>query len=148
MSKYNELMKSNYFALKNNTCENELRNIVSSVLAYDDVQIFSRVKDEKQTYAIGCASNVLGIYDKDKGHPDMGTLYRKLQEIVAPNDAIILFAAGNDGLDYVTGSFTCITANDIKYVDMEKLAVKTAANMLDNPEYGTECSYYITADEV
>lgn len=148
MSKLNTTLKSNYFRVKNNACAKELKHIVSSVLAYDDIRIFSRVEGKNQTYAIGCTRNVLGIYNKDKGHPDMGTLYRKLQEIVAPDDCIILFETGNDGLDYVTSSFTCITANNIKYVDMEKLAVKTAANMLSNPEYGTECSYYITADEV
>lgn len=68
-------------------------------------------------------------------------VHQKLQSCVVEDDAVIILAAGNENLRYVTGDAVCITHDKIEYLDLTRLAMAKAAEMLNNPLYSTVCEY-------
>lgn len=42
---------------------------------------------------------------------------------------------------YLTGDCDVITKNDIEYIDITTVALETACNMLQNPEFKTQRDY-------
>ena len=44
-----------------------------------------------------------------------------------------------ENLRYVVGSAEIITSNDCKYISIQDLATKQTAEMLQNPEWKTQC---------
>lgn len=63
------------------------------------------------------------------------------QKILLEDDAIIIINIGYEKMRYLTGDCDVITKNDIEYIDITTVALETACNMLQNPEFKTQMDY-------
>lgn len=70
----------------------------------------------------------------------MDTFYKELQQILPNGEAMILQEAGHEKLNYVAGIATIITNKEIRFLDLSKLAVKTAGDMLGT-DFQTQMDY-------
>ena len=117
MANYNCAIRTNYFNVKN---AEAFEAFMSRVYGSEEsVEVWSKT-DEIDDSA----------YD---------AFINGLQEHVAENDAVIIFEVGNENLRYVVGSAEIITSNDCKYISIQDLATKQTAEMLQNPEWKTQC---------
>lgn len=64
-----------------------------------------------------------------------------IQHHLAPDDACIIFEAGNEGLRYVVGSATVITKDDMTSLDIDFYALRLARKMLGNEDWETKTCY-------
>lgn len=136
-------VRTNYFHVKD---EEAFRKLVEGIVSDDRIWLFEENDPEgEKLFGFGSYSSLRGIrkdsaedddeYDKEK------VLYQKLQSCVAEDDAVIILTSGNEELRYVTGDAVCITHDKIEYLDLIRLAVAKAAEMLNNPLYSTVCEY-------
>ena len=125
MANYECTVRTNYFHVKD---EEAFRKIVEGIVSEYGIELFEKNDPEgEKLFGFGSYGSLLG--------------YQKLQSCVAEDDAIIILTAGNENLRYVTGDAVCITHDKIEYLDLTRLAVAKAAEMLNNPLYSTVCEY-------
>lgn len=60
---------------------------------------------------------------------------------MADDDAVIIFEAGGEKLNYVVGTAVIITSADHAYLDITRLAAAHASNLLGSPSWSTKCDY-------
>ena len=142
MANYECTVRTNYFRVKDPDAFREYMDHVSG--AEDQIRVWN---EEGGRFGFGCYGGIAGIPTEDNGSDDYDpewdydAFINGLREHVADNDAIIILEVGNEKLRYLCGQATIITSKEIKFLDMETLAVRSARDMLENPEYTTKCEY-------
>lgn len=66
--------------------------------------------------------------------------YRELQKILPDQEAMILMEVGNEKLRYVVGLVTIVTNKEIRFVNMEDVALKTVKSMIGE-DFTTQMDY-------
>lgn len=66
--------------------------------------------------------------------------YQELQKILPDQEAMILTEVGNEKLRYVVGLVTIVTNKEIRFVNMEDVALKTAKSMIGE-DFTTQMDY-------
>ena len=148
MANYCGFTRTNYFKT---TDPEKLRDIVERIVWTDgDLSFFA---EEKGAYGFGAYSSILGLrpaqgIDNDPDDEDLNTedfdseeVYAALQEILAPDDAIIITEIGYEKLRYLTAYATIITCDEIKYINLETTALDVARELTGNLEFSTQMSY-------
>lgn len=145
MANYCCAVRTNYFRVKN---EDKFRDLISRAYGYeDDVRLWERDRNGKTVFAFGAYSGIAGLRSAQEDENDdtdessFDEFINGLQDCVADNDAIIIFESGNEKLRYIVGAATVITSKGYEHMDICDLAVFRAANMLENLNWNTECSY-------
>lgn len=66
--------------------------------------------------------------------------YQELQKILPDQEAMILMEVGNEKLRYVVGLATIVTNKEIRFVNMEDVALKTVKSMIGE-DFTTQMDY-------
>lgn len=66
--------------------------------------------------------------------------YQELQKILPDQEAMILMEVGNEKLRYVVGLATIVTNKEIRFVNMEDVALKTVKSMIGE-DFTTQIDY-------
>lgn len=69
------------------------------------------------------------LFSKLRGD-DMLEFYQALQKILPDQEAMILMEVGNEKLRYVVGLVTIVTNKEIRFVNMNDVALKTVKSMI------------------
>ena len=146
MATYCCAYRTNYFKVKNNE---KFKEFMTHVYA-EDLEVFHK-KDENgnELYGFGGYGGISGYFNNENEYEDSDeawdnaydNLIDGLAKQVAENDAILLFEVGNEKLRYVVGSVAVITSKGYEYRDITNVGVEIAKQMLNNPNYDTQCSY-------
>jgi hypothetical protein len=116
--------------------------MAQTVADFDGVDVWTETaKDGTKLFGFGCFGMIAGICPTENGDADFDEMCRQLSQVVADDDAIIIFENGHEKLRYVTGYATVITANAVKTVDLQAVAIEAAREALGNPKFTTECEY-------
>lgn len=152
MANYYGYTRTNHFSV---TDPEKLKDIVDRIRwSEGDSPFFS---EENGKYCFGAYDTIMGLsmkkdraaqavdaeddaYDEDEER-DVDKVYYALQEIVAPDDAIIITEIGYEKLRYLTAYSIIITESDVASVDLGETAVQRAADILGNPDYQTRMEY-------
>ena len=146
MANYCCAYRTNYFKVKDNE---KFKEFMTHVYA-EDLEVFHK-KDENgnELYGFGGYGGISGYFNNENEYEDSDeawdnaydNLIDGLAKQVAENDAILLFEVGNEKLRYVVGSVAVITSKGYEYRDITNVGVEIANQMLNNPNYDTQCSY-------
>ena len=142
MANYTCAIRTNYFRVKDADKFKAFMSTVYSTKA--EIKVFESLdKDGVARYGFGCCGQIRGIWptNEDGIFFEYAAFIEGLQELVAEDDAIIIFETGSDGLLYLTGTADVITTEGHKYLRIEDWATKVAAKMLHNPEFTTRVAY-------
>lgn len=146
MANYMCTVRTNYFHVKD---AEKFKEIMEQVQGYEDeVKLWEETdQDGNPVFGFGCESGIAGIpcAPDDNGETEIDDdsydrFIEMLQECVADDDAVIIMEAGHEKLRYVVGSAEIITSRSTKYLDISRLAVKTAGKML-GCEFATKMDY-------
>lgn len=146
MANYCCAIRTNYFRVKD---EDKFRALMNRVYGLEDsVELWEEKHGEQTIFGFGCYGGIAGVRNAmsdEDDDIDEDTAYdefvKGLQECVADDDAIIIMEAGNEKLRYVIGAATVITSNGYEYLDIERIATAKGAEMLNHPEWKTQCDY-------
>lgn len=146
MANYCCAYRTNYFKVKDNE---KFKEFMTHVYA-EDLEVFHK-KDENgnELYGFGGYGGISGYFNNENEYEDSDEAWDNaydnfidgLAKQVAENDAILLFEVGNEKLRYVVGSVAVITSKGYKYRDITNVGVEIAKQMLNNPNYDTQCAY-------
>lgn len=112
-----------------------------------------RVEDEKDALynredtAYMAVSEVIELPDSYELHlveeedPDFTDFLYGLQKLLPDGEAMIFMESGEEKLRYVTGYATVVTNKGIEYLSLTDLALKTAREMLGDPDFDTRMEY-------
>lgn len=151
-------IRTNYFQVAD---ENAFRELMKHVQGTEDkVKVFEREEDGVKLFGFGCGSDIAGldeeyfmrahgidpdgdvVLDEDdfmEGRYDVFT--DCLQKLIAKDDAVIILEASSEKLRYVNGLATIITQDRVEHLDINRLAIGRAAEMLNNPDWNTKLEY-------
>ena len=154
MSTYNCTIRTNYFKVNNEDAFLELMKHVQG--AENKVEVFSLVASVVKKFAFGCYGAIVGIdedfylqenhidptnedeFDEDDFTENRYFMFvEHLQTLVAEDDAIIIYEAGNEKFRYVVGSAELITREKTEYLEIKDFARMRVAQLLDNPSWTT-----------
>ena len=146
MANYCCAYRTNYFKVKDNE---KFKEFMTHVYA-EDLEVFHK-KDENgnELYGFGGYGGISGYFNNENEYEDSDeawdnaydNLIDGLAKQVAEDDAILLFEVGNEKLRYVVGSVVVITSKAYAYRDITDVGVEIAKQMLNNPNYNTQCTY-------
>lgn len=146
MANYCCAYRTNYFKVKDNE---KFKEFMTHVYA-EDLEIFHK-KDENgnELYGFGGYGGISGYFNNENEYEDSDEAWDNaydnfidgLAKQVAEDDAILLFEVGNEKLRYVVGSVAVITSKGYEYRDITNVGVEIAKQMLNNPNYNTQCTY-------
>lgn len=146
MANYCCVYRTNYFKVKDNE---KFKEFMTHVYA-EDLEIFHK-KDENgnELYGFGGYGGISGYFNNENEYEDSDEAWDNaydnfidgLAKQVAEDDAILLFEVGNEKLRYVVGSVAVITSKEYEYRDITNVGVEIAKQMLNNPNYNTQCTY-------
>lgn len=142
MANYECAVRTNYFHVKDEFAFKELMGKV--VCSEDGLDIFER-KDEKgeTIYGFGCYGSIMGISaeGEDEDEYSYDKFIDELRKNIEPGDAIIIFEAGHEKLRSMGMYADIITSKDHDTLDLSRMAVESAKNMLKNPDWETRYTY-------
>lgn len=147
MANYYGKTRSNYFRV---TDPERLSAIIGDTkTGEDDLELWNEELNNETWYAFGGYSTIIGLKppcddgddDEYDDEPDFASFERALQEILHPEDAIIITEIGNEKLRYLTAYSIIITKDEIASVGLAEHAVQKAVDMLNNPEYRARMDY-------
>lgn len=146
MANYCCAYRTNYFKVKDNE---KFKEFMTHVYA-EDLEVFHK-KDENgnELYGFGGYGGISGYFNNESEYEDSDEAWDNaydnfidgLAKQVAEDDAILLFEVGNEKLRYVVGSVVVITSKAYAYRDITDVGVEIAKQMLNNPNYNTQCTY-------
>lgn len=146
MANYCCAYRTNYFKVKDNE---KFKEFMTHVYA-EDLEVFHK-KDENgnELYGFGGYGGISGYFNNENEYEDSDEAWDNaydnfidgLAKQVAEDDAILLFEVGNEKLRYVVGSVAIITSKGYEYRDITNVGVEIAKQMLNNPNYNTQCTY-------
>lgn len=137
MANYYCTMRTNYFRVKD---EVNFKRIMDSVESEDRVKVFKHEQHGQTWYGFGCYGGIYGIGRVDDD-PDYEMFVAALQEVVADDDAIIIYEVGNEKLRYLIGSAHVITSKSQEFVDLRAVAYEAARTLLNNQNWTTRSEY-------
>lgn len=144
MANYTCAIRTNYFKVKDNE---KFEEFMSHIYG-EDFYVFDMAdKDGNTLYAFGCYGNIGGYFDSEEDCEDgdwdnaYDAFVNGLVKQVAEDDAVLIFESGNEKLRYVIGNVTVITSKGYEYRDITDIGVEMAREMLNNPDYSTQCDY-------
>jgi hypothetical protein len=133
------LTRTNYFRVDDET---KFKDIISKTSTYEgDIDIWSKDIEGQKYFAFGTTSDIFGFKKyvcEEHFEYDLDSFLEALQEVVNPNDAIIIVGNGYERPEYLFGHTTIITKDDIKYSNIWNDAIDNAKLMLGNKEYDPE----------
>lgn len=146
MANYCCATRTNYFRVKD---PDSFRKFMSNVCTDEShLDIWEEKKNGQTVFGFGGYCQILGmpIYPDDDpdGYPDdydYDEFVNGLADHVADDDAVIVLESGNEKLRYLVGSAMVVTSKDSRYMEINDLAAKAAAEMLGNPEWKTQLAY-------
>ena len=144
MANYYGFTRTNHFSV---TDPEKLTQIVNRIRWDEGELIF--LAEEDGRFCFGAYSAICGLVkpaeeadsgcDDDEYEPE--SVYAALQEIVAPDDAIIITEVGFEKLRYLTAYAMVITRDGANCVELRGEALNKAQAMLHNPQYATKMEY-------
>lgn len=141
MANYCCATRTNYFHVKD---EDALRELMKHCDVTEDVlDLWGESDDDGKTvFGFGCYGSIMGYVEDpdDWDEADMDEFCRRLQKIVADDDAVLIFESGNEKLRYVVGSVWIITAASVEYHDIREIGIMSARSVLGNA-FNTKCEY-------
>lgn len=145
MANYYCAVRTNYFRV---TDAEKFKKLMNDVIGYEDsVKVFEKEIDGQKHFGFGCYSSIGGIVkaadenEQDWPEPSYDDFVKMLQEVLHPDDAVIIFESGNEKLRYVVGNSHVITKNKCAYIDIMGISKAKARVLLKNPKYNPECCY-------
>lgn len=146
MANYCCVYRTNYFKVKDNE---KFKEFMTHVYA-EDLEVFHK-KDENgnELYGFGGYGGISGYFNNENEYEDSDEAWDNaydnfidgLAKQVAEDDAVLLFEVGNEKLRYIVGSVAVITSKGYEYRDITDVGVEIAKQMLNNPNYNTQCTY-------
>ena len=146
MANYCCAYRTNYFKVKDNE---KFKEFMTHVYA-EDLDVFHKTdKNGNELYGFGGYGGISGYFNDENEYENDDEAWDNaydsfidgLAKQVADDDAILLFEVGNEKLRYVVGSVVVITSKGYEYRDITNVGVEIAKQMLNNPNYDTQCSY-------
>lgn len=139
MADYNCTTRTNYFHVKD---EEAFRNLMDQVSASAEIEVFTKTDTKDQImFGFGCYGEINGLPVEDTDYIDFNAFARALQELVADDDAILIFEAGHEKLCYVTQIARIITPKVNMTMDLMHLAGAKAAELVGDEKWRTCCEY-------
>lgn len=151
MANYSCAVRTNYFHVKD---DEAFRRLMETVRGCEDTVHVWEDKDAtgKTVFGFGSYGEIAGIvipnnedseseYDEYDVECDYDEFIKRLQNIVADDDAIIIFESGHENLRYLVGCATILTSTDCQYLNITDFAEETASQMLRNLSWCTKCEY-------
>jgi len=136
MANYYSYVRTNYFHVKD---AESFRKFIANISSteQDKVELLEE-KDENGNliFAFGCQGQP--AYPEDESYEG---ITEALSELVADDDAIIITEIGHEKLCYLVGEARVITARGEKFVSISDLAIQTAREILNMPEWNTKNEY-------
>lgn len=140
MASYECAIRTNYFHVTDEIAFKEFMEKV--VCSEDDLNIFEMSDEKGETiYGFGCCSSIMGIATEGEDEYSYDEFVDGLQKIIESNDAIIIFEAGHEKLRSMGMYADIITSKDHDTLDLSRMAVESAKNMLKNPNWETRYTY-------
>ena len=142
MQDYYCVVKSNYFHVKD---VEKFKEVIRKTEGYEhDLNVWEQT-DEKglPIFGFGVYGGILGIKNSPEDDYDSANqnFIEALQQCVTEDDAIIILEVISSQIKYVIGDAMIITSSDYRGLDLTNIAIETAAQMLNNPDWDTECDY-------
>lgn len=146
MANYYCHIRTNYFHVKD---PDAFRKFMGRVYGTEDgIELWEeKDADGNLVFGFGTIGKVFGFSDgtEEECPEDDATSYDLfidgLQEHLCNDDAVIIFEAGHEKLNYVVGSATVVTKTQYEHLDISDLATAKAGELLGNPEWTTQCDY-------
>ena len=151
MADYYCKTRTNYFTV---TDLEKFKQIMASCKGTDEIEIIdNEEQNENMKFGFYCDGNIQGLPERENDDEDINdfddidceynydAFCDALQQIIPENDAVIITEIGFEKMCYLTGYCTVITRNDIKFINLDREAVKLAAIMLKNPDFTTQMEY-------
>ena len=145
MANYYAFTRSNYFKVND---EEKIKELVASCACSDDeLQLFTQNdSDGGKTYGFGCYGSISGLKipceDPDEfPEYEYEAFGKELQKILSDGDAIIITEVVYEKLRYLIGYSVIITKTEIRNVNIRYESLKTAREMLGNPDFTTVADY-------
>lgn len=136
MANYECTARTNYFRV---TDEDRYQKLFSGLIG--DVMDFTKKNEEGVLlHGFGAYDSICWIEDGDKGEEGFDSFCDKLREILPEDEAFIYLEAGSEKLRYVTGVFTVVTKKEVRWGEINDLAVSAARDIL-GPDFKTEATY-------
>ena len=146
MANYNCTFRTNYFKVKD---DKKFEEFMTHVYA-EDLELFHMIdKNGNKLYGFGGYGAINGYFNSENDYENDDEAWDNaydnfidgLAMQVAEDDAVLIFESGNEKLRYVVGSVTVITNGKYSYKDITSVGIETAKQMLNNPDYETQCDY-------
>lgn len=146
MANYECTIRTNYFHVND---EEAFRNLMLRVYGKESpVNVFTDTDANGATvFGFGTSGGIAGLKNAQCDDDDecdesaYDEFIDALKKLIAKDDACIIFEVGNEKLRYLTGAAHIITNDEERFINITDIAVKTAALMLQNPNFVTKCDY-------
>ena len=146
MANYTCKIRTNYFHVKD---EEAFRALMARVYGEEaPIRVFEDTDEQgRPVFGFGCNGGIAGVKnahcdaDDDVDDSAYDEFIDELKKLITEDDAIIIMESGHENLRYVQGLAHVITHDEERWLDIRKLAVQAAKDMLQNPDYTTKCDY-------
>ena len=146
MANYTCKIRTNYFHVKD---EEAFRALMARVYGEEaPIRVFEDTDEQgRPVFGFGCHGGIAGVKnahcdeDDDVDDSAYDEFIDELKKLITEDDAIIIMESGHENLRYVQGLAHVITHDEERWLDIRKLAVQAAKDMLQNPDYTTKCDY-------
>ena len=146
MANYTCKIRTNYFHVKD---EEAFRALMARVYGEEaPIRVFEDTDEQgRPVFGFGCNGGIAGVKnahcdeDDDVDDSAYDEFIDELKKLITEDDAIIIMESGHENLRYVQGLAHVITHDEERWLDIRKLAVQAAKDMLQNPNYTTKCDY-------
>ena len=141
MANYNNVIRTNYFHVKN---KEEFKKFMACVYGNsDEIQVWEKMDENgNPVFGFGVYGSIAGVQIEVNREENIKCSYDEfiygLQKHVADDDAIVILEAGSEKMRYVVGEAFIITSNECACLDITELATNRVAKMLHNPVWETE----------
>ena len=144
MANYYCASRTNYFRV---TDEKRYKELMSHLCA-EDLHDFTETRDGVTYHGFGSYGSIYYSADDDNENEfpcdqenDMDYFFDELAKILPENEAFILLEGGHEKLRYVSGWALVVTRKGHRYISLENAAMAAARELLNDPEFTTQCSY-------
>ena len=138
MANYCAKVRTNYFKVNN---EEKFREIMGFLQGEDDVVCHEHDR-EKGKFMFCCDGSLIGYVenkeDDDSYDDAWDEMARKLQTVLPDDEAVIITEIGSEKMRYLTAYSAIITSKKTGWIDLGRLAVEKAGELLGNPKYHTQ----------
>ena len=138
MANYYATCRTNYFRV---TDEEKYQRLFSGLCAEDRISDFTETDEEGITrHGFGCYGSLFWTDPDEEGEDGFDTFCDRLRDILPEDEAFIYLESGNEKLRYVIGAYTVVTSDEVRWGEINSLAVDAAKEIL-GPEFVTQTDY-------